>query len=263
MINIKDTESFNFSCYIQYVLKRGMDIILSVLGLVILSPLIVLISIAIKLDTEGPVIYRHKRIGKFGKPFILNKFRSMVNGGDDSSYLSYLEQLIESSKNGHGRAYRKMEKDPRVTRIGSILRKYYFDEIPQLWNILKGEMSVVGPRPHVHVEVQHYTDKQLKRLTVKPGATGLWQVDGKAGCTFIELIEMDLDYINHWTILLDVEILVKTIVMMLHGGEGVWTRKSKSIPIKEVYTVKDICPDPIVVDSSTKVVKEVSNSAFD
>lgn len=215
-------------------LKRLFDIILSLLGLILLSPVLTIIAIAIKLDSRGPVMYRHQRIGKDGTPFALCKFRSMISGGDDGSYMQYLQQLIESEQNGNGDGmpYRKMESDPRVTRVGRFLRRYYLDELPQLWNILKGEMSLIGPRPHVQFEVDHYTPEQCRRLSVRPGATGLWQVAGKADCTFSELIALDLEYIDRWSLLLDIQILLTTFLLMARGGEEFWARMAKSIPTK-------------------------------
>ena len=144
----------------------------------------------------------------------------MVIGSDDSKYMRYLQELIESAKEGDGKPYRKMDNDPRVTRVGKILRQYYIDELPQLWNILKGEMSLVGPRPHVQYEVDHYTPDQLRRLAVRAGATGRWQVAGKADCSFNELLDIDLRYIDGWNFWLDIRIIWKTAMIILHGGEG-------------------------------------------
>jgi lipopolysaccharide/colanic/teichoic acid biosynthesis glycosyltransferase len=210
--------------------------LVAALGLIVLSPIYLLIMLAIKLDSRGPVLYRHTRIGKDGKPFSLYKFRSMVSGGDDAGYMQYLKQLIESEKKGKGQGlpYRKMNGDPRVTRVGAFLRNYYLDELPQLVNILQGEMSLVGPRPHVQFEVDHYTPEQRRRLAVKPGATGLWQVAGKADCTFTELIALDLEYIDHWSLGLDLQIAFRTLALMLRGGEKFWARMVKRVPgVKE------------------------------
>jgi lipopolysaccharide/colanic/teichoic acid biosynthesis glycosyltransferase len=227
---------------IQQGIKRLIDLLVSIIGLIFLSPILSIIAIVIKLDSPGQVIYSHRRIGKDGKPFNLYKFRSMVRGGDDKGYLEYLQQLIESDKdgNGNGLPYRKMNGDCRVTRVGRFLRKFYLDEFPQLWNVLKGEMSLVGPRPHVQLEVDHYTLEQKPRLSVKPGLTGLWQVIGKADCTFCELIQLDLDYINNWTFKLDIQLLFYTFVLMLKGGEGFWARKAKEIP--EKFSVNHVLP---------------------
>jgi len=212
--------------------KRLLDGLLSAISLILLSPFILVIAILIKLDSPGPVIYRHVRIGKDGKPFNLYKFRSMSVGGDDKGYLEYLKQLIESDQGDsrNGIPYRKMDGDTRITRVGGFLRTYYLDELPQLWNILKGEMSLVGPRPHVQFEVNYYTSEQRRRLSVSPGATGVWQVEGKEECTFNELIALDLDYIDNWSLRHDIQIMLKTMSLMGRGGEGFWARMVKRVP---------------------------------
>lgn len=223
----------------QLALKRALDIAVAAAGLFLLLPVYGAIALAIKLDSPGPVIYRHRRVGKDGKPFYLFKFRSMSASGDDSGYMEYLKQLIESERDNDGKAlpYRKLTSDPRVTRVGKVLRTYYLDELPQIWNILLGDMSLVGPRPHVQFEVDHYTPHQRKRLRARPGATGLWQVTGKADCTFNELIELDLQYIKNWHLMLDVLIVLQTMALMLRGGEGFWARMAKTIPVRSASSL--------------------------
>ena len=213
-------------------LKRLIDLLAAIVCLVGCAPLLLLIAILVRLDSPGPAIFKHRRIGKDGHPFDLYKFRSMRTGGDDTGYMNYLKELIESDheKNGNGKPYSKMEDDPRVTRMGKFLRKYYLDELPQLWNVLRGEMSLVGPRPHVQLEVDSYSSEQRRRLDVRPGVTGLWQVEGKADCTFNELIAMDLDYVDHWSLKRDIQIVLKTLGVMSRGGEDFWTRKNKTTP---------------------------------
>ncbi len=259
-------------------LKRTIDVAVAVVGLVFLSPILLVIAIAVKLNSKGPVFYHHKRIGKNGKPFYLLKFRSMAQGKDDNTYIQYLKELIESERpsngiypdNGNGHhpqgainqdtkplPYRKMDGDPRITRVGRFLRKYYLDELPQLWNILKGEMSLVGPRPHVQMEVNYYTDEQYRRLSVSPGATGLWQVAGKADCTFNELIELDLGYIDRWNLWLDLAIIGRTFLLMARGGEDFWARMTKKVPNQREnggktskISKKDTHPtEPVVLES--------------
>lgn len=221
----------------QRLVKRLLDVLVSFFLLIFLSPLFLIFAVLIKLTSKGPVIYRHQRVGKDVRSFDLLKFRTMVSGGDDTQYMQYLKQLIESERdnvktnvNGNGLPYKKMGNDPRVTPIGEFLRKYYLDELPQLWNILKGEMSLVGPRPHVQFEVDYYRPEQCRRLSVPPGATGLWQVSGKADCTFNELIEMDLVYIDNWSLLQDFQIIIKTLLLMFRGGEEFWARMAKKVP---------------------------------
>jgi lipopolysaccharide/colanic/teichoic acid biosynthesis glycosyltransferase len=232
-----NTSQWNFR--IQQLLKRAIDITVAVVGLLLLLPFLLIIAAVIKLDSPGGALYSHRRIGKDGRSFLLYKFRSMTFGGDDSGYMDYLEQLIESERDGNAQPYRKMDSDPRVTRVGNYLRRFFLDELPQLWNVLWGEMSLVGPRPHVQLEVDHYTPEQRRRLSVKPGLTGLWQVVGKADCTFNELLQLDLDYIDQWSLRFDMQLIFFTIVLMLKGGEGVWTRKPKeageALPVLNVF----------------------------
>jgi lipopolysaccharide/colanic/teichoic acid biosynthesis glycosyltransferase len=222
----------NFSLKIQLGLKRLLDIIIGLFVLITFSPFLFIIAILIKRDSPGPVLYRHRRIGKDGHPFGLYKFRTMVCGGDDTSYMNYLRELIDSSnnKNESGRPYVKMHDDCRVTKVGHVLRKYYLDELPQMVNVIKGDLSLVGPRPHVQFEVDNYAPEQRRRLAVKPGATGLWQTVGKGDCTFCELIAYDLEYIDSWSLLLDLRIIFSTVYIMLRGGESFWTRADKKIP---------------------------------
>lgn len=205
----------------QLILKRTLDIIVSVTALILLAPIFLVIAIAIKRDSPGGVIYKHTRIGKDKQPFKCYKFRTMICHGTDAKYLKYLQKLITSERQNseNGLPYRKMSGDPRITPVGQFLRNYYLDELPQLINILKGEMSLVGPRPHVQFEVDHYTTEQNRRLSVKPGLTGLWQVYGKSDCTFNQLIQLDLDYIDEWNLWLDIQLIWKTIVAISRGGE--------------------------------------------
>lgn len=210
-----------FSHQLQLALKRTFDFLAALGALIFFSPFILVVAIATYFDSGAPVIYSQKRVGKDGKEFFLYKFRSMRSGADDGKYKQYLKELIESERNGKstGKPYRKMENDPRVTRVGSIIRRYYLDEIPQFVNVLKGDMSIVGPRPHVQMEVDAYSQDQMRRLSVKPGLTGLWQVKGKADCTFSQLIEMDLDYIDNWTFWMDIKTIWDTMMVMVRGGE--------------------------------------------
>ena len=228
-------ETNKFIYKIQGILKRVLDIAISLSGMILILPFYGLIILAIKIDSQGGAIFRHRRIGRNGKPFDLYKFRSMDIGGDDNEYLDYLRRLIESERNGRSDKlpYRKMDSDCRVTKVGRILRCYYLDELPQLFNVLKGEMSLVGPRPHVQFEVDNYTAEQKRRLSVMPGLTGLWQVAGKADCSFNELIQLDLEYIDNWSLWLDLKILYQTVCLMFQGGEKFWARMTKKIPGKE------------------------------
>lgn len=194
----------------QLGVKRAMDLVLTVLALLALSPLLVLIAIAIKLDSPGPVLFRQVRIGKGGKPFVLYKFRSMVDGADKQQ-----EALRRAT--GRSPLLFKLRDDPRVTRVGRILRRTSLDELPQFWNVLKGEMSVVGPRPPVPEEVAEYQDWHLQRLLVTPGLTGLWQVNGRSDLTFDEMVRLDLYYVENWSPWLDLKVMLRTVPVVLTG----------------------------------------------
>ncbi len=217
---------------VQQGIKRFLDLFISATALIFLLPILIVIAAAIRLDSPGGFIFTHRRIGKDGRPFSLHKFRSMTMGCDEKDHLDHLRNLIENEQFGGDTTspYRKRDDDPRVTRIGCILRKYYLDELPQLWNVIRGEMSLVGPRPHVQMEVDHYTLEQKRRLSVRPGLTGLWQATGKADCTFNELLQLDLDYIDNWNLKLDFKIMFFTAITIFKGGEDFWASKVKEIP---------------------------------
>lgn len=199
---------------IGYVFKRASDIVLSSIGLLVLSPVILVTSLCIKLESKGPVIYKQKRIGKNGKVFNMYKFRSMVQDAD--------KMLLELAKQNEveGLAF-KIKDDPRTTKVGRFIRKYSIDELPQLFNVLKGDMSLIGPRPPLDIEVAQYGDWEWRRLEVLPGITGLWQVSGRSDLSFQQWINLDIYYIENWSIALDLKILIKTIPVVLKG-EGAY-----------------------------------------
>jgi exopolysaccharide biosynthesis polyprenyl glycosylphosphotransferase len=181
---------------------------LTSVGLLVLAPLLVAIAIAIKLDSPGPVFYRQERVGKDGRRFWILKFRSMRQDAD--RLLPTIRQHNEAS----GPLF-KMRADPRVTRVGRVLRRLSLDELPQLFNVLKGEMSLVGPRPPIPSEVEQYEDWQHGRLRAMPGITGLWQVSGRSEVPFHDMVRLDLHYIRNWSLGLDLEILWRTIPAVL------------------------------------------------
>ncbi|KWZ85246.1 undecaprenyl-phosphate galactose phosphotransferase family protein [Heyndrickxia coagulans] len=190
------------------ILKRGMDIIGAVLGLIFLSWLFLLVAILIKIeDPRGPVFFKQIRVGKNGKKFYMYKFRSMVSDAEEK-----LKDLLKY--NEVSGAMFKMKEDPRVTRIGKFIRRTSIDELPQLWNVFKGDMSLVGPRPPLPREVAEYTKYDLQRLLVTPGCTGLWQVSGRNDLDFCEMVELDLTYIKCRTIWFDIKIILNTIKIM-------------------------------------------------
>jgi len=202
--------------------KRILDLVLACLILVVFAPFLLLIMLAIKIGNSGPVLHTHIRLGKGGRPFVFYKFRSMCINGDDTEHRSYVRKLInagnpyEGGKNG--KLLFKISDDSRVTRVGRLIRKYSVDEFPQLFNVLRGEMSLVGPRPPLPYEYEDYTDWDRKRLDGIPGITGLWQVKGKNMVSFDEMVELDIHYLRNWSLWLDIKIIFRTIPAMLKGG---------------------------------------------
>ena len=194
--------------------KRLLDLLGASLGLLLSSPLLLIAAVLIKLESRGPVIYKSIRIGRGARPFMFLKLRSMVDGADQ--YRHKLSHLNEAD----GPVF-KIAVDPRVTRIGRLLRVASIDEIPQLWNVLRGEMSLVGPRPPIAEEVVQYEPWQLRRLDVVPGITCLWQISGRSRIGFQEWMRLDLEYIRHRSFSLDLKILIRTIPAVL-SREGAY-----------------------------------------
>jgi len=190
------------------LVKRLMDVGMSFLGILVSSPLWILIALCIKCDSRGPIIFRQVRMGKGEKPFVLYKFRSMYPGAEE------MREQLKHLNVAEGPTF-KIKDDPRVTRVGRILRRSTLDELPQLINVLKGEMSLVGPRPPLPEEVAVYTPLQKKRLEIKPGLTCLWQVSGRSEISFSEWVQLDLYYIQHQSLLLDIKILIRTLPAVL------------------------------------------------
>ena len=192
------------------VIKRIFDIVISAIALVLLLIPFLIIALIVKLSSKGPVIYRSERIGLCGKPFQFPKFRSMYINSDQK-----LQQLLaENEKDG---PIFKMKHDPRITPVGRFLRKYSLDELPQFISVLRGEMSIVGPRPPIRREVEQYDEVAARRLTVKPGITCYWQVMGRSDLSFDEWMELDNRYINEMSFLVDVTIVFKTPLAVIRG----------------------------------------------
>jgi len=185
--------------------KRGLDIAVTALALLALAPLMGIIALCIRLDSRGPVIFRQVRCGKNGRLFVFFKFRGMVADAED------LKSDLEDQNEADGPIF-KMRNDPRLTRVGRVLRRTSLDELPQLWNVLRGDMSLVGPRPPTPSEVARYATWQRERLVVPGGISGLWQVSGRSELTFTEMVKLDLEYIEHWSLSLDLSILVRTAI---------------------------------------------------
>lgn len=207
--------------------KRATDLAGSALGLLVTAPLFLVIALAIKLTSKGPVFFRQQRIGHFGKPFVFVKFRSMYLNNDPKVHLDYIRQLISGKaerqpSNGNGQGVYKLTTDPRVTRVGALLRKTSMDELPQLINVLRGEMSLVGPRPPIPYEVDTYQTWHRRRvLEAKPGITGLWQVSGRSRVGFDEMVRLDVRYAMQRSFWLDLKILLLTPRAVILG-EGAY-----------------------------------------
>lgn len=190
--------------------KRGFDILFSIVFLILAAPLLLAIAIAVKLDSPGPALYRSERIGKKGRVFRCIKFRTMVADADK------LRDKIAHMNERDGVLF-KVSNDPRITKLGRFLRKYSLDELPQFFNVLKGDMSVVGPRPPIASEVKEYKLSHLRRLDVTPGITGLWQVQGRQDPSFASYVSMDVNYIDNWSIWLDFKIIMRTVGVVFAG----------------------------------------------
>jgi exopolysaccharide biosynthesis polyprenyl glycosylphosphotransferase len=203
--------------------KRVLDVAAVTAGGIVLLPALGLIAAGIKLTSPGPVLYKQERVGRQGRRFTLYKFRSMVVNNDDEAHRNYVKSLMRGKAAGvdaHGRKVYKMMDDPRVTRFGRFLRRTSLDELPQLWNVFRGEMSLVGPRPCLPYEWDLYEDWQRHRLDVVPGITGLWQVTGRSQVSFEEMVLLDLHYITNWSLGLDLALLTRTIPVVIHGSGG-------------------------------------------
>ncbi|MBV9194776.1 MAG: sugar transferase [Solirubrobacterales bacterium] len=185
-------------------MKRLLDLAIAAAGSVLTAPVIALIALAIRIESPGHPLYRQARVGQHGRQFSIYKLRTMVRGAEFT---------------GAGLAIQ--EGDDRITRLGTVLRRYSLDELPNLWNVLRGEMSIVGPRPTIQVQVDQYTPRQRGRLAVKPGITGWAQVNGRASLPWRERIELDLWYVEHQSLWLDLQILARTVRLVL-GGHGLY-----------------------------------------
>jgi exopolysaccharide biosynthesis polyprenyl glycosylphosphotransferase len=205
------------------ILKRTFDLIFAALAILVLLPLWLLIALLIKLDSKGPVFYTQERVGMDGRLFLLYKFRTMQANADAELHREYQRAFIagraEANLGNETKPTYKLLADPRITRIGKLLRRTSLDEVPQLLNVMSGDMSLVGPRPPIPYEVEAYELWHRKRLDMKPGLTGLWQVSGRNRLPFEEMVRLDLFYIENWSLLLDLKIILRTGFVML-AGEG-------------------------------------------
>jgi lipopolysaccharide/colanic/teichoic acid biosynthesis glycosyltransferase len=210
------------SATIADALCRALDIVLAALLLVLTLPLMIVIALAIKADSEGPVLFRQRRVGRSLRPFTVNKFRTMRQDADPQLHREFMLSMIAGQQPAqeNGKPLFKLVSDPRVTRIGSFLRRSSLDELPQLWNVLKGEMSLVGPRPAIAYEVEHYPGHWFDRFAVKPGLTGLWQVSGRSQLTVEDMVALDIEYVRRRSLWMNLRILVRTVpaVLSLRGA---------------------------------------------
>jgi exopolysaccharide biosynthesis polyprenyl glycosylphosphotransferase len=203
------------------LVKRASDLIIAFAATLVCLPLWILITLLIRFDSRGPVFYKQERVGMDGRVFLFYKFRTMRPDADDASHREFQRRYIagqsEIKPTSDGPPVYKLQADPRITRVGRWLRRLSLDELPQLLNVLRGDMSVVGPRPPIPYEVEAYELWHRKRLDMKPGMTGLWQVSGRNRLPFDEMVRLDLFYIENWSLLLDLKIVLKTVPVMLRG----------------------------------------------
>lgn len=201
--------------------KRVSDIAIASLTLALLSPFWLVIALLIKFDSKGPVFYTQERVGMDGRIFLVYKFRTMRVNADSEIHREYQRKFIagdaEANVGDGNRPTYKLQNDPRITRVGRLLRRLSLDEVPQLFNVLRGDMSVVGPRPPIPYEVEAYELRHRKRLEMKPGLTGLWQVSGRNSLPFEEMVKLDLFYIENWSLLSDVKIILRTVLVLIRG----------------------------------------------
>nr|WP_243129196.1 sugar transferase [Hathewaya massiliensis] len=198
--------------FLYFFIKRTIDIIGALIGLIVFSPVFLILGLIVKKDSEGPVFFAHKRVGYKGQDIEIYKFRTMVANAEE-----LLDTLPEEQKKEFSENF-KLENDPRITKIGHFLRRTSLDELPQLLNILKGDLSIVGPRPVIRKELELYGKYAEKFLSVKPGLTGFWQVNGRSNTTYEERVKLDMEYIDNRSVLMDIKIIFKTFTEVFKGN---------------------------------------------
>nr|WP_317983447.1 sugar transferase [Microbacterium hominis] len=203
----------------QLFLKRAVDIVASAVGVLVLSPLLAFLAMSVRLSSEGPVLFRQVRVGRGGTEFTMLKFRSMVTNAEDMLEQLWRERREQGVDSGNEVMF-KMKNDPRVTPIGRIMRKFSLDELPQLFNVIGGSMSLVGPRPPLPSEVAQYATHVHRRFLVKPGVTGLWQVSGRSTLSWEDTVRLDLSYVENWSLVGDLAILAKTARAAVAPGDS-------------------------------------------
>jgi exopolysaccharide biosynthesis polyprenyl glycosylphosphotransferase len=200
------------------LLKRALDLVVATLGLVLLAPFLALVALLVRLDSGGPALFWQARVGAGGRVFRMGKFRTMCTDAEERK--GELVHLNRHARPGGDPRMFKIDRDPRVTRVGAFLRRYSLDELPQLINVLKGEMSLVGPRPLIAEEARHVSDWALRRLDLKPGMTGLWQVLGRSAIPFDEMVRLDYLYVTSWSLWRDCLLLLRTLPVVARGEQG-------------------------------------------
>jgi lipopolysaccharide/colanic/teichoic acid biosynthesis glycosyltransferase len=209
----------------EQIVKRALDVVCATLALALLWPVLLLIAVLVRLDSKGPAFFVQKRIGKNGQPFYIYKFRTMTHNLDQTAHIKFMQSYIKGAtdgqacdQNGSDDVVYKPFTEAQVTRVGRFLRKSSLDELPQLVNILKGEMSLVGPRPNVPYEVEAYKEWHMERLSVLPGITGLAQVNGRSALDFDSISRYDIEYVRRMSLGMDLKILVATVTSVLKGN---------------------------------------------
>lgn len=196
--------------------RRAVDLVVVLIALLVLVIPMLLVALAIRLGTPGPALYRQQRVGRGGRPFTMYKFRTMRVGGSDAQHRELIARELRGEDTSVGGSW-KIDCDPRVTRLGTILRRTSADELPQLLNVLRGQMALVGPRPCLEWEKEMFPPKYAGRFDVRPGLTGLWQVSGRSTMGTLEMLELDLTYVRNWSFWTDLTILVRTVPTLLRG----------------------------------------------
>lgn len=196
---------------------RALDVAAAAALLILLSPVLLVVALVVRLDSPGPAIFRQRRVGQHLAPFTVAKFRTMSVNSRANPHRRHVEEMIATCHDGTARPMSKLDEDDRVTRVGSFLRRTSLDELPQLWNVVKGDMSLVGPRPPIQYEVDRYPQEAFRRFAVKPGVTGLWQVRGRSLLSFREMIALDNEYVERRSLPLNLKILILTLPTVIHG----------------------------------------------
>jgi lipopolysaccharide/colanic/teichoic acid biosynthesis glycosyltransferase len=196
--------------------KRVLDLVVVTPMIVLLSPLLVLVAVIVKLTSRGPVLFRQERVGLDGRPFTLLKFRSMIVTDDDTALREIVQLELAGERSAQGGSFKVLD-DPRVTRVGRVMRSTSIDELPQLFNVLRGEMSLVGPRPALQWEADIFPPEYQRRTTVPPGITGLWQVSGRSTLGTLDMLRLDVEYVDTWSLGMDLRILMRTLPVLVRG----------------------------------------------